>query len=71
MAFTLSRMKEGRNISYIYKIRRCTAVNSYINISESNNLNASNSDNDIVNQNLPHINVQNDSPFNTLITFQK
>ena len=34
-------------------------------------MNTSNSDNVIENSNLTHINVQNDSPFNTLITFQK
>ena len=46
-------------------------LNSHLNSSESNNLNTSNSDNVTGNSNLTHINVKNDSPFNTIITFQK
>ena len=38
---------------------------------ENNNLNTSNNDNVILNSNLPPINIQKDSPFNTLIDLQK
>ena len=51
-----------------YKTRRYTNVISNINSNKQNNLNTSNSDNVIVNSNFDHISVQNDSPFNTLIT---
>ena len=70
MVFTSSRRIKGKNISYIYKNKRCTDVNSHVNSSESNHLNASNSDNVIVNSKLPHINVHTKSSFNTLITLQ-
>ena len=71
MAFPLSRRKQGRNVLYIYKKRRCDIVNSYVNSSQSNHFNTSNSDNVIVNSNLPIINVQTKSSLNTLITFPK
>ena len=71
MVYTLSRRKQVRNIYYIYNKRICTTVNSHINSNKSNNLNTPNSDNVIGNSNLPHINVQNNSPFNILITLQK
>ena len=41
-----------------------------MNIRKSNHLNASNSDNIIGNSNLPSINVQIESLFNTLISLQ-
>ena len=44
---------------------------SYIKSNASNNWNTSNSDNVIGTSNLPHSNVQNYSPVNTLINFQK
>ena len=70
MVFTSSRRIKGRNISYISKNSRCDTVNSHVNSSESNNLNASKNDNVIVNSKLPHINVHTKSSFNTLITLQ-
>ena len=56
---------------YISKKRICTTVNSHTKRNISNNLNTSNSDNSIWTLNFSHSNVQNDSPFHTLITFQK
>ena len=44
---------------------------SYVNIKKSDSMNTSNSDNIIENSNLPHINIQNDSSFNKLITLQE
>ena len=44
---------------------------SHINSNKSNNWNASNSDKLIVPSKFHHSSVQNDSPFNTLITLQK
>ena len=49
MVFTPPRKKHGREISYIYKNKRCNTVNSNVNISKSNNFNTSNSDNVIGN----------------------
>ena len=56
---------------YISKKRIFTTVNSHVNNNESNNVNTSNSDDVIGTSKFTHSNVQNDSPFNTLITFQK
>ena len=71
MMFTSSIRKQGSKISYISKKSICNTFNSNVNSIESNHLNTSNSDNVIGNLNLPHINVQNYSTFNTLIIFQK
>ena len=71
MAFTSSRRKQRSNISYISSKIRCNIINSHINSSESNNPDTSNSDNVIGNPNFPHINVQNDSTFNTLFILPK
>ena len=51
--------------------RRCTPVNSHVNISKSDNFNTSNSNNVIGNSNFLRINVQNEISLNQLITFQK
>ena len=50
---------------------RFTTAISHININESNNWNTSNTNNIIVNSNLPHGNVQNVSLYIALITLQK
>ena len=71
MEFTSSRIKHGRNVFYNSKKRRCTTVKSHANSSESNNSNASKSDNVIVNSNLLHINVHTKSSISNLIIFQK
>ena len=52
-----SGRKQGGNFSFKSKKRRFITVNSHFNSSETNNLNTSNSDDVIVNSNLPHINV--------------
>ena len=52
MAFTLSRRKQGKNISYIYRKIRFTTVKSHVNGSESNNLSTSNNNNVIGNKNF-------------------
>ena len=51
--------------------RICTTAISHVKSNQSNNFNASNSDNFMVSSNFPHSNVQNYSPFNTLINAQK
>ena len=71
MAFLSSRREQGSKILYIFKNRISTTVNFHAKSSESNNLNTSNNDNFIGNSNLPRINVQTESSFNTLITFRK
>ena len=71
MMLTSSRRKQGMDIQYISKERRCTTVNSHVSSSESNNPNASNSDNSIGNLNLPHINVQTENSFEKIITLKK
>ena len=71
MAFTSSRRKYDRKVTYFFKKRRCTTVILHVNSSESKNLNTLNSDNVIGTSNFPHINVQNEIPFNTLINLQK
>ena len=71
MVFTLSRSKKSRTILYISKKGICTNVNSHVNISKSNNLNKSNSDNGTENLNLLRINVQNYSPFDKIINLKK
>ena len=71
MEFVSPRRKHGRKVLRKSKKRIVTTINSHTNSSKSNYLNISNSDNVIGTSNLPHINVQNDSPFNTLITLQK
>ena len=58
-------------VVYIYKNRRCNFVHSYVNSNESNNLNISNTDNVIGTSNFPHINIQNYSLFNTLVTLKQ
>ena len=69
--FTLSRRKQSKKILYKSKRSRCTTVISHVNSNESNHLNTSNSDFGIGTSNLPHINVHNYSPFNSLIALQK
>ena len=71
MMFTLSRRKIGRKVFYNYRKRKCYTVNSHVKNIKTNNLNTSNSDNVKGNSNLPRINVQTKSPFNTLINLQK
>ena len=71
MVFTLSWGKQGQKVLYYSKKRICPDVISNTNRNKSNKLNISNSENVIGTSNLPHINVQNDSPFNTLINLQK
>ena len=71
MAFTPSRSKHERKVLSKSNKRRCIIVNLHVNSRKSNNLNTSNSDNVIGTSKLTHSNVQNDSPFNTLINFQK
>ena len=71
MVFVSSRIKQGMKVLYKSKNRRCTTVISHVNSNESNNMNTSNSDNIIGTSNLPHGNVQNDSPFNALINLEK
>ena len=71
MVFTSSRTKQGGNILYISNRRRCNTIKSHVNSSKWNNTNTSNSANFIGNSNLPCINVQTKSYFNTLITNQK
>ena len=66
----LSRTKEGWDIFYNYKKTICSSVISHISRNESNNLNTSNIDNLLGTSNLSHINIQNNSSFNTLITLQ-
>ena len=56
---------------YKSKKRRCNTIISHVNSNKSNNLNISNSDNDVGTSNLHHINVQDYSPFNSCITSQK
>ena len=63
--------KQGSNILYFSKRRRCTHVKSYVNLNKSSNLDKSNSDNVTGNSNLPCINSQTESSFNTLINMQK
>ena len=58
MDFTPSRSKHERNVLSKSKKRRYIIVNSHVNSSKSNNLNASKSDNFIGTSNLSHINVQ-------------
>ena len=70
MLFTSLKSKQGRNLSYKSKKRRCITVNSHINSSKSNNLDTSNSNNNAENSNLPRINVQTETSFNTLINLQ-
>ena len=55
---------------YISKERRFTTVKSHVNSNESDNFNASNRVNVIETSNIPHINIQNNSPFNTIITLK-
>ena len=66
-----SRGKQGEKVLYKSNNKRCTSVNPHANIKEPIVLNKQNSDNVIGNSNVSHINVQNDSPFNALIYFQK
>ena len=61
MMFTLSRKKQGRKVTYKSKKSRCTTYNSHVNSRKSNNPNASNIDNIVVNSNLPHINVKTET----------
>ena len=67
MVFTLSIRKQGRNILYKSINSRCTTMISHVNTNQSNIFNTSNSDNLIGTSNIPHSNVQNDSPGNTRI----
>ena len=71
MAFTSSRRKQGRNILYIYKKRRCITVTSHFNSSKSNDLNTYNIDYVIENSNIPRINVHTKRSSNELVTLQK
>ena len=57
-----------RKVLFKSKKRRCISRD---NSNESNDLNTPKSDNGIGTSNHLHINVQKDSPFNTLITLQK
>ena len=66
-----SRGKQGEKVLYKSNNKRYTSVNPHANIKEPIVLNKQNSDNVIGNSNVSHINVQNDSPFNALIYFQK
>ena len=71
MKFTSLRRKQGRNILYIYKKRRCVNVTSHVNSSESNYPNTYHSDNVIGDSNLPRINVHTKSSSNELVALQK
>ena len=71
MVFMSSRRKLGNNFSFNSKKSRCITVNSHFNSSESNNLNASNSDDVIENSNIPCINVHIKNLLNKIITLQK
>ena len=66
-----SRRKYGKNIFPKSKKRICNTANSHVNSSKSNNLNKLNSDNVIVNSNLPSKSIETKSSFNTLMTLQK
>ena len=70
MVVTPSIWKQARNNQYIYIKIICTTIKSHVNSNEQNNL-ISNSYNVVVNSNLPRINVQTYSSFNTLITLLK
>ena len=71
MEFTSSRQKHGQDIFLKSKKRRYTTVTSYVNSSESNDINTYNSDNFIGNSNLPCINVHTKRSSNELVTFHK
>ena len=66
-----SRRKHGRKVLSKYNKRRCNTDKSLINNIEQNNLNTSNSDNVIVNSNVPRKNVHTKNIFNKLIALQK
>ena len=70
-AVSVIKKKQGRNIPIISKKIRYTTVNSHINSSEPNSFSTTNSDNVTGNSNLPRINVQTKSSFNTRITLKK
>ena len=71
MAFISSKRKYIRKILSKYNRMICTTFNSHVISRESNDFNKSNSDNVIGNSILPHINIQNESPFNTPVDFIK
>ena len=71
MVFTPYIIKHQRKYSYNYNKRRCNTVNSHINNIKLNHSNTLNSDNIIGNSYLTHINVQNKSSFNAIITLKK
>ena len=63
MVFTLSIRKQGREVSFKSKKRKCIAVNSQFNGSRNNISNASNSDYAIGNPDPPRINNHTKSSF--------
>ena len=71
MVFTSSRIKQGGEVSFKSKKRVCITVDLYFNISETNNSKTSNSDDFIVNSNLPRINVHTKISLNKIIAFKK
>ena len=70
MVFTSLKRKLGREVSFKSKKRRRITVNQNFNSSEINNLNTSNSNDVIVNSNLPRISVHTNNSLNKLITLQ-
>ena len=70
MVLTALRRKQGRKVSFKSRKRIFINVNSHFNSSETNNLNTSNSDNVILNSNLPRISVHTKSSLNKLITLK-
>ena len=71
MVFKSSRRKQVRKVSFKSNNTRCITVNSHFNSIETNYLKTSNSDNVIVNSNLPRINVHTKSSLDKIITFQE
>ena len=71
MGYTFSRGQYGKTFLSKYNKRRCTTVILHINRNEFNNLDTSNSNNFIGSSDLPHSNIQTDSPYNTLNNLQK
>ena len=67
---SLIRKLEG-NVLFKSNKRRFITVNSHFNSSETNHLIASNSDDVIVNSNLPCINVHTKGSLNKFVTLQK
>ena len=60
MVFNSTRRKQVRKFSFKSNKRRYNTVKPHAKSSESNDPNTYNSDNAIVNSNLPHIKVNNE-----------